>query len=59
MEGEGCHAQSVAPRRQVDALAEQMTETRLLKLPPGCGHAPRPDQEAQVLAALAAFVGQL
>ncbi len=47
-----------ATLRQIDVIAEQVPGTRLLKLP-RCGHAPHQDQEAQVLAALAAFVGQL
>ncbi|HEY3269650.1 MAG TPA: alpha/beta hydrolase, partial [Geothrix sp.] len=47
-----------ATLRQIDVIAEQVPGTRLLKLP-RCGHSPHKDQEAQVLAALAAFVGQL
>ncbi len=47
-----------ATLRQVDVLAEQVPETRLLKLP-RCGHAPHQDQEAQVLSAMADFVGEL
>nr|WP_275975864.1 alpha/beta fold hydrolase [Geothrix terrae] len=47
-----------ATLRQIDVIAEQVKGTRLLKLP-RCGHAPHQDQEAQVLAALADFVGQL
>ncbi|WP_243384187.1 alpha/beta fold hydrolase [Geothrix alkalitolerans] len=47
-----------ATLRQIDVIAEQVPGTRLLKLP-RCGHAPHQDQEAQVLAALADFVGGL
>ena len=47
-----------ATLRQIDVIAERVPGTRLLKLPQ-CGHAPHRDQEAQVLEALAAFVGSL
>ncbi|HJV37920.1 MAG TPA: alpha/beta hydrolase [Geothrix sp.] len=47
-----------ATLRQIDVIAEQVPGTRLLKLP-RCGHAPHQDQEAQVLAALADFIGGL
>ncbi len=46
-----------ATMRQIDVIAEQVPATQLLKLP-GCGHSPQRDQEAPVLAALAAFVSQ-
>jgi pimeloyl-ACP methyl ester carboxylesterase len=44
-----------ATMRQIDAIAEQVPGTQLLKLPQ-CGHSPHRDQEAAVLDALAAFV---
>jgi len=47
-----------ATLRQIEVIARQVPGTRLLKLSP-CGHAPFRDQEAQVLAALADFVGGL
>jgi pimeloyl-ACP methyl ester carboxylesterase len=47
-----------ATLRQIDVIAERVPGARLLKLP-RCGHAPFKDQEAQVLAALADFVGGL
>ena len=47
-----------ATMRQIDAIAEQVPGTQLLKLP-RCGHSPHRDQEAAVLDALAAFVGRV
>ena len=47
-----------ATMRQIDVIAEQVPGTRLLKLAE-CGHTPQRDQEAAVLAALAAFVNRL
>jgi len=47
-----------ATMRQIDAIAEQVAGTRLLKLP-ACGHSPHKDQPAAVLDALASFVGAL
>lgn len=47
-----------ATMRQIDAIAEQVPGTRLLKLA-DCGHTPQRDQEAAVLAALADFVAGL
>jgi len=46
-----------ATLRQIDAIAEQVPGTQLLKLA-NCGHSPQRDQEAAVLAALAAFVAR-
>lgn len=47
-----------ATMRQIEAIAEQVPGTRLLKLA-ACGHTPQRDQEAAVLAALAGFVAGL
>ena len=47
-----------ATMRQIEAIAERVPGTQLLKLP-NCGHTPQRDQEAAVLAALVAFVGRL
>lgn len=47
-----------ATMRQIDAIAEQVPGTELLKLP-ACGHSPHKDQEAAVLSALAAFVSRV
>ena len=47
-----------ATMRQIDAIAEQVPGTQLLKLP-RCGHSPHRDQEAAVLDALPAFVGRV
>jgi len=47
-----------ATMRQVDLIAEQVAGTQVLKLA-RCGHSPHRDQEAAVLAALAAFVRRL
>ena len=47
-----------ASMRQIEAIAEQVPGTTLLKLP-ACGHSPQRDQEAAVLAAIADFVGRL
>lgn len=47
-----------ATLRQIEVIAEQVPGTQLLKLP-RCGHAPHQDQEAEVLAVLAAFVAGL
>ena len=44
-----------ATMRQIDAIAEQVPETQLIKLP-NCGHTPQRDQEAAVLEALVDFV---
>ncbi len=44
-----------ATMRQIEAIAEQVPETRLLKLA-RCGHTPQRDQTAAVLAAIADFV---
>jgi pimeloyl-ACP methyl ester carboxylesterase len=44
-----------ATMRQIEAIAEQVPGTQLLKLEK-CGHTPQRDQEAAVLAALQAFV---
>lgn len=44
-----------ATLRQIDAIAEQVPGTQLLKLA-NCGHTPQRDQEAAVLEALTAFV---
>jgi pimeloyl-ACP methyl ester carboxylesterase len=44
-----------ATMRQIDAIAEQVPGTQLLKLSQ-CGHSPQRDQEAVVLSALADFV---
>jgi pimeloyl-ACP methyl ester carboxylesterase len=44
-----------ATMRQLDAIAERLPGTQLLKLP-ACGHTPQRDQEAAVLAALVRFV---
>lgn len=44
-----------ATMRQIDAIAEQVPGTQLIKLP-NCGHTPQRDQEAAVLAALVDFV---
>lgn len=46
-----------ATMRQIEVIAEQVPGTELLKLPK-CGHSPQRDQEALVLAALAAFVSR-
>jgi len=47
-----------ATMRQIDLIAEQVPGTECLKLA-HCGHTPQRDQEAAVLAALAAFVEKL
>lgn len=47
-----------ATMRQIEAIAERVPGTRLLKLA-NCGHSPHKDQEAAVLAALAEFVAGL
>jgi len=44
-----------ATMHQIDAIAEQVPATQLLKLP-RCGHSPQRDQEAAVLDALVAFI---
>ena len=44
-----------ATLRQIDAIAEQVPGTQLLKLA-NCGHTPQRDQEAAVLEALTTFV---
>jgi len=44
-----------ATMRQIEAIAEQLPATRLLKLA-NCGHTPQRDQPAAVLAAIADFV---
>lgn len=54
IQGEG---DEYATMRQIDAIAEQIPGTQLLKLP-DCGHSPHRDQEAAVLAALAAFAAR-
>lgn len=46
-----------ATMRQIDVIAEKVPGTELLKLPK-CGHSPQRDQEAAVLAAIAAFVSR-
>lgn len=46
-----------ATLRQIDAIAEQVPGTQLLKLA-HCGHTPQRDQEAAVLEALTAFVAR-
>ncbi len=46
-----------ATLRQIDAIAEQVPGTQLLKLA-NCGHTPQRDQEAAVLEALAAFIAR-
>lgn len=46
-----------ATMRQIDAIAEQLPGTQLLKLAE-CGHSPHRDQEGVVLAALAAFAAK-
>lgn len=46
-----------ATLRQIDAIAEQVPGTQLLKLA-NCGHTPQRDQEAAVLEALTAFVAR-
>jgi len=47
-----------ASMRQIDAIAEQVPGTKLLKLP-ACGHSPHRDQEAAVIAALTEFIGKI
>jgi pimeloyl-ACP methyl ester carboxylesterase len=47
-----------ATLRQIEVIAEQVADARLLKLPE-CGHSPQRDQEAAVLEALAAFISRL
>jgi pimeloyl-ACP methyl ester carboxylesterase len=47
-----------ATMRQIDAIAEQVPGTQLLKLA-NCGHSPHRDQEAAVLAALGAFIDRV
>lgn len=44
-----------ATMRQIDAIAEQVPGTQLIKLP-NCGHTPQRDQEVAVLAALVGFI---
>lgn len=44
-----------ATMRQIDAIAEQVPGTHLIKLP-NCGHTPQRDQEVAVLAALVDFI---
>ncbi|MFV5214464.1 alpha/beta fold hydrolase [Azonexus caeni] len=46
-----------ATLRQIEVIAEQVPETRLLKLA-RCGHTPQRDQPAAVLAAIAEFVSR-
>lgn len=46
-----------ATLRQIEVIAEEVPGTRLLELP--CGHTPHREQEAAVLAALAAFIEDL
>lgn len=46
-----------ATLRQIDAIAEQVPGTQLLKLA-NCGHTPQRDQEAAVLEALTTFVAR-
>lgn len=46
-----------ATMRQIDLIVEQAPDVQLLKLA-SCGHSPQRDQEAAVLAAIAAFVDQ-
>jgi pimeloyl-ACP methyl ester carboxylesterase len=43
-----------ATMRQIEAIAEQVSGTQLLKLP-DCGHTPQRDQTARVLAAITGF----
>ncbi|HRE15757.1 MAG TPA: alpha/beta hydrolase [Rhodocyclaceae bacterium] len=47
-----------ATMRQIEAIADKVPDTRLLKLA-ACGHSPHKDQSAAVLDALAAFVASL
>ena len=47
-----------ATMRQIEAIAEQVAETTLVKLPQ-CGHSPHRDQPAAVLGAVDAFVRRL
>lgn len=47
-----------ATMRQIEVIAEQVPGTELHKLA-NCGHSPQRDQEAAVLAALAAFVSRV
>lgn len=47
-----------ATLRQIEAIAEQVPESQLLKLP-DCGHSPHRDQEAAVLVALEGFIRNL
>lgn len=47
-----------ATMRQIEVIAEQVPGTELHKLA-NCGHSPQRDQEAVVLAALAAFVSRV
>jgi len=54
IQGEG---DEYATLRQIDAIAEQVPGTQLLKLA-NCGHTPQRDQEAAVLAALTTFVAR-
>ncbi len=54
IQGEG---DEYATLRQIDAIAEQVPGTQLLKLA-NCGHTPQRDQEATVLEALTAFVAR-
>ena len=47
-----------ATMRQIEAIAEQVPDTTLVKLPQ-CGHSPHRDQPAAVLGAVDAFVRRL
>jgi len=47
-----------ATMRQIDAIAERIPGTQLLKLP-ACGHSPHRDQEVAVIAALNEFIGKI
>lgn len=55
MQGEG---DEYATMRQIEVIAEVQPATRLVRLP-DCGHSPHKDQEAMVLAEIAAFVARL
>lgn len=47
-----------ASMRQIEVIADQVSDTVLLKLP-ACGHSPQRDQESAVLEAVAAFASRL
>jgi pimeloyl-ACP methyl ester carboxylesterase len=47
-----------ATMRQIDAIAEQVSGSELLKLS-ACGHSPQRDQPEAVLSAVAAFVERI